>query len=291
MRHLILFFFAFSIISSLITLYLSVLFYIRHKKSIIIQFGLFTISLILFMFPIAIKFYLNLLNINVSPSLSRILTTFSSGANILYFITLPIFAHSILTISISKIKKVVFTSILAIICLAVVLYHLRIAIKSTLFILNYGMQAMSVYVITICLIHFDKIGSKFLRKSIIIFIVFSAFFIPLFLLDIAYFEYAYALPLYMSILNLMFIKFSLVFFQQPSYIKDEKITKAFKETYRITEREGEIINMILTGLSHKETSKKLFISVKTVGNHIQNIYKKLGINNKLQLLNLIQNSK
>ena len=120
-----------------------------------------------------------------------------------------------------------------------------------------------------------------------VFLVFSAFSIPLIVLDIAVFEYAYALPLYLSVLNLMFMYFAMIFFQQPVYFKDKQITEEFIKEYGITRRETEIINLILSGFNQKDSAGKLFISVKTVGNHIQNIYRKLEINSRMQLINLI----
>lgn len=56
----------------------------------------------------------------------------------------------------------------------------------------------------------------------------------------------------------------------------------------LSKREQEIARLILKGETKKTIEEKLFISAHTVKNHIYNIYKKLGINNRLQLLNLMQ---
>ncbi len=52
----------------------------------------------------------------------------------------------------------------------------------------------------------------------------------------------------------------------------------------ISEREKEIIALILEGKSNKEIEEKLFISAHTVKNHIYHIYQKLGINSRYQLI-------
>lgn len=57
--------------------------------------------------------------------------------------------------------------------------------------------------------------------------------------------------------------------------------------YNITKREREIIELILSGKSNNEISETLFISENTVRNHIYRIYKKMDINSRGQLLNLI----
>jgi DNA-binding CsgD family transcriptional regulator len=58
--------------------------------------------------------------------------------------------------------------------------------------------------------------------------------------------------------------------------------------YKLSNREGEILNMLLKGKSNKEIEKDLFISPHTVRNHIYNIYQKLGIGNRLQLMSLVR---
>lgn len=65
----------------------------------------------------------------------------------------------------------------------------------------------------------------------------------------------------------------------------------FKETIDglVTGREKEILLLLAEGLTNKDISAKLCISEPTVKTHIQNIYKKLGVNNRVQLLNSLKN--
>ena len=69
--------------------------------------------------------------------------------------------------------------------------------------------------------------------------------------------------------------------------RDTKLDRFFTK-YNISNREREILLLILNGDSKKSIEAKLFISVHTVKNHIYNIYRKLGIKNRIQLVNLIQ---
>ncbi len=57
--------------------------------------------------------------------------------------------------------------------------------------------------------------------------------------------------------------------------------------YKISARERDIIELLIQGRSNKEIQDKLFISFHTVKNHIYNIYQKLGIKNRGQLLQFI----
>lgn len=50
----------------------------------------------------------------------------------------------------------------------------------------------------------------------------------------------------------------------------------------LTNRENEILEQIAYGFTNKEISYNLSISESTVENHIHNVYKKLGITNRVQ---------
>ena len=50
----------------------------------------------------------------------------------------------------------------------------------------------------------------------------------------------------------------------------------------LTEREHEILSLIVQGMDNDEISSKLFISLQTVRNHIRHIYEKLHVHSKSQ---------
>lgn len=58
--------------------------------------------------------------------------------------------------------------------------------------------------------------------------------------------------------------------------------------YGLTDREKEIIELIIAGMSNKDIGRKLFISIKTVKNHISSIYLKTSVKNRVQLSNFIR---
>ena len=58
-------------------------------------------------------------------------------------------------------------------------------------------------------------------------------------------------------------------------------TPAFPE---LTEREREVLTLIAKGVSNKEIAEKLFISMKTVSNHITNIFSKLQVADRAQAI-------
>lgn len=56
------------------------------------------------------------------------------------------------------------------------------------------------------------------------------------------------------------------------------------KTQQLTPRELEIVTMLQTGSSYKDVGAKLFITVDTVKYHIRNIYKKLQVSNRAELI-------
>lgn len=60
--------------------------------------------------------------------------------------------------------------------------------------------------------------------------------------------------------------------------------------FQLTAREIEIVNLIRQGTKYKEIGEKLFISERTVTKHVQNIYEKLGVSNKVELIHRLEQS-
>ncbi len=72
-------------------------------------------------------------------------------------------------------------------------------------------------------------------------------------------------------------------FKKPS-IEDE--TNPFDH---LTIQEKNIVHLINEGKRNKEIANELSISLSTVKTHTNNIYKKLGVNSRSKLLNLLEN--
>ena len=73
-------------------------------------------------------------------------------------------------------------------------------------------------------------------------------------------------------------------FQEP-----RRDLKAVLTPFGISARETEIVDLIMKGLSNKEIADRLCISVDTVKKHSYNSYKKLNVQNRVQLSYFIQN--
>ena len=69
--------------------------------------------------------------------------------------------------------------------------------------------------------------------------------------------------------------------------RDEKISFDEEKIIEpLTKREEEILLEVLSGLTKKEIADKLYISERTLYNHLANIYAKLGVKNALEAYKL-----
>lgn len=55
-----------------------------------------------------------------------------------------------------------------------------------------------------------------------------------------------------------------------------------KQIDSLTRREYEVLVLIAEGLNNREIAERLFISEKTVKNHVSNIFKKIGVSDRVQ---------
>jgi len=89
---------------------------------------------------------------------------------------------------------------------------------------------------------------------------------------------------------------ALVTFSALKFRKKRPLLQAWNEeelkniftNFKITNREQEILWLLVQGKRNEDISRELYISHHTVRNHVHSIYQKLNIQNRLQLIKLIQ---
>ncbi|NIM12388.1 MAG: hypothetical protein GTO45_09760 [Candidatus Aminicenantes bacterium] len=79
------------------------------------------------------------------------------------------------------------------------------------------------------------------------------------------------------------------YLDHPVQMDKEPNWESIFSEYKISNREGEIMRLLFAGKSNKDIEEELFISIKTVKNHIFHIYQKLKVKNRIQFINLIRN--
>lgn len=67
----------------------------------------------------------------------------------------------------------------------------------------------------------------------------------------------------------------------------ERQVDAIVRTYMLTDREGEIVAMLVKGRSLPKISESLYVTENTTKTHVKNIYRKTGVHSKQELMDLV----
>ena len=63
--------------------------------------------------------------------------------------------------------------------------------------------------------------------------------------------------------------------------------QAIRDLHALSSREQEVLSLVATGASNRDVAETLFISEHTVKNHMTNIFHKLGVNDRSQLIAMV----
>jgi DNA-binding CsgD family transcriptional regulator len=75
---------------------------------------------------------------------------------------------------------------------------------------------------------------------------------------------------------------------EPVWTQENGLSENFSKHYQLTDREKDIVEVMMQGKSNKEIADTLLISLRTVGAYLQNVYKKTGVSNRFALYSLIK---
>ena len=73
-------------------------------------------------------------------------------------------------------------------------------------------------------------------------------------------------------------------YYHPTPLALDELSEGFRSKYGITDREREIILKVIQGKSNADIASELFISLATVKTHLHNIYTKIGVESRYDLL-------
>jgi len=150
-------------------------------------------------------------------------------------------------------------------------------------------------------VHIHHVRIKVIVKGLRILIVISLLMFPLLFID----TFIESVPLvgsefrfglftvlaFYSIFSAVSLVFIMKGFNTLSGLHHGDITSADKlDSFHITAREKEIVKLLIRGLSYRQISEKLVITLPTVKSHITNIYRKLGVRNKVGLIHFVSDT-
>lgn len=290
-------FYIISLFAGVASITLAVFINIGHTKKALKFFIGLDVSLFIIQSMIALNLYIARTNSTVaflpiiSDSMDVLGTSFSTFFGLL-------FIHALLGKRVSKIKQILILTVTAFQLIAITICYLN----TELSLLKHIGQASLITVITyealMVIINYHDITDNELKHASRIFSIITLSFLPFLALEYICSEVdmfknlqvfkMLSLPAYFFIINIGTLLWSYAYFNTPAYIAENKLTVYFIKKYGITNKESQIIELTLSGLTYKQIAESLFISPKTVDNHVQSIYRKLKVTNKIQLSNLIR---
>ncbi len=131
-------------------------------------------------------------------------------------------------------------------------------------------------------------SSTFIKLSLII-IIYRP--LELFLFDADPFD---SLVVYYLVVNVLILKYWIKSIKENKQSDQKMIDssiEAIYAQYNISKREKEIISYIVKGLNNDEICETLFISKNTVKRHVYNIFKKMDVKTRLELVTFLNNNK
>jgi DNA-binding CsgD family transcriptional regulator len=79
-----------------------------------------------------------------------------------------------------------------------------------------------------------------------------------------------------------------VFPQETSSVGTDAFMERLFQKYKLTQREQQVVRLICSGKSSKDIENELFLSPHTIKEYIYRIYKKTGVKNRVQMVNLFR---
>jgi DNA-binding CsgD family transcriptional regulator len=276
----------------------AVMIWLRHRKAVIRHYALFLLSAWLILLALAIDLYGRNAGLASDTALAAITWILQAAGGLLYIGTSPFFYYSLMGLAMPRWSLALYLVVDAMAVAAAIAYVASpgsILFGIVLNTLLFGMIGLGLVLVAFSL---GRTADPILRRALLVFLLLSLAFFPLmwadaaigwlpFLAGLSFLE-GFAFPLYFLALNCLSIAFGMRYLNRPAYAEAGKPTPFFLERFGISDREAAVIGLLLEGASGKDIADKLYISAKTVENHVTNIYRKVGTKNRVQLFRLIR---
>jgi len=272
--------------------------FMQHRTRILRIMLMFLLSLVF----LSIGFWMATLS-SLAPALNTrimegMIWVISVSGLLLNVAVLPVFVSAILSLPIRGIFQVLLRMWTALILVMGLLYPFVPDPTLVLLIMNIQLITTIAGSLIVMTIHRPSLPDTDFRKSITAFLVSSGIFLVLLIIDIFLKRLPFrfldmfdntSLPLYFIALNTGSLFFAGKFLNRGPLLVKGELTPECLTAFQITPREKEIIEQLLGGKTNQELADALFISVKTVENHLYNIYQKMKVKNRIQLVQTLQN--
>jgi DNA-binding CsgD family transcriptional regulator len=230
----------------------------------------------------------------------------------LFLLFLPVFMHNFFSVKLKKVLNIIFISmsilsltIFLILFLRYYVVDIDNSIKEKIIsypitsIYNTIFAFIVFYFLIVSIFYLKKLNDNLLQKMVIsyfvliLFIFFGVLILLLFQSETYIFNSinikVYFLPACYLLWSIFASYFCVKYFLFDSGIsaQQEFSLEKFVKEYELTDRETEIVQLLIRGCGNTEICDELSISLPTVKSHISNIFKKAGCGSRSELLSII----
>jgi DNA-binding CsgD family transcriptional regulator len=263
-----------------------------HRTAVLRSMLLFLLSL----FLISLSFYLNPGG-DQAGAVESIAWLLSLSGSALNVAVLPALVSSLTALPIGKpfrVAHAIWTGLFILGGLLIFLAPALLFIQSVVMIMQLSSIAAGVGVLTWRL---RSIRNSWWYRGLVQFVILSGLFLLLLGLDMAITLVPipafsaldrFSLPVYLIAINVGSFFFSVRYLSRGPLVSGSELTGDCISFYQLTPREAELITIVMEGASNKEIAERLFISAKTVENHLYNVYQKFDVGSRTQLIHVLQ---
>jgi DNA-binding CsgD family transcriptional regulator len=291
MKHLYVFYFFTAFTIGIVSLGVAVLVFQRTKDALVRYYIYFYIPFTLVVFCNMVLSYIGSNITNIHPAVFDAVNYLESfPAKYLLMFTIPLFTHFFFSVPKRRRQNGIVGGI---VLLAFLGQHL------TEFVLkNPALDDLGDYIeysvfllIVVCSI---MIGIKYYRRLgehsrmslarkllVLLSLSLPGMVNDLFLSDLSPFRFY---PLMYGVFSVLMSHHLLKNILVPPQAEKPGVRDLDGGTYGLSAREGEIVRLVLEGYSNGKIGKTLFISLNTVKSHLRNIYAKLGVRSRYELI-------
>lgn len=314
MKHIVFLIHVLSFIFGCVTIALSLFSYFKYKSGLVKYYTLFLISLLAILLERTFSYY-QMASVLTVDSLNVMFWGIACLGWGLCMYSLPRFTYDLLKLHMSEGKKLMFGMLACLPVVSLVLYYTLPYKIIILLIINLIILITMLYCLCLAIVLLKSVKVPETVKIIKTFLIIFGLWIPIVFIDFRLLQvpslmeaFPYGLmsiPVFYLVWNFFTLyygyKYLEVFVHPPgegkqshpdeAAMEEERSENAFFERYKFTNREREVIMMLIKGYSYNKVSEELGISFATARTHGYNIYQKAGVSNKVELVNLMKQHK
>ncbi len=259
--------------------------------------SLLMVGAMLLMLVEAVSTYSSIVTADMETFKLRVYLTLNPVGEMIQFLMFPALAFAAVgkkfPVKLSIMSKIYALAIVTTLPIAVITGNSAIQLAREFF----GQTVFHMYAYIVILTNYRSITNKALKKALKSYLILALVVLPPAiiyqsgilnsLIHKNYLEIPFPYIIYCLLFNILCIANTFRYLFTPTDQEERDISEQFILQNHITSREKEIIELMLKGYNNQQIGKTLFISAKTVKNHIYSIYRKTQVQNRMQLANCI----